>query len=134
MNEIIQTEIDEKAIVIIDDEIASLVDVIEDTNRSINFLREKKSRLKIIYFCDIIIDYEHEEEYSSGRLNYELIVEINKIRMHAKAYTNAHDDVTFVANLEGNYRNSKIKFEIETFDEAKQICRQWLANLIYDKQ
>ena len=133
MNKVIQTEVDEEVINEIDNEIASLVDVIEDTNRSINFLREKKSRLKVVYFCDIIVDYEHEEEYSSGRLNYELIVEINKVRMHARAYTNAHDDVTFVANLEGDYRNSKIKFKIETFDEAKQICRQWLADLIYDK-
>jgi len=133
MNKIIQTEVDEEAIDEIDNEIASLVDVMEDANRNINYLREVKNKLKTTYFCDKKIEYEHEEEYSSGRLNYELIVAINKVRVRAKAYTSAHDDVTFVANIEGDYRNNRLEFNIKTFDEAKQICRQWLADLIYDK-
>ena len=132
MTEVIQTKVNKKAVDDIDEKIADLNSVIEFTNKNIDYLMEKKKRLLTTYFCGIEISFEEEGKYDGGRLYYDLGVHVSDTCwITARAYTNARDRVTFVANIEGTCIKHKRLFDIKTFDRAKEICRQWLADLIY---
>lgn len=132
MNKIIQTKVDKKAVGEVNEEITRLEEIIVDTNKSIDHFMRKKKDLLTTYFCGKKIAFEQEGDYANGRLYYDLYIYVsNTYRVKARAYTNAHDMTTFVANIEGQAEDTNIQFNIKTFDEAKQICRQWLADLIY---
>ena len=134
MNEIIQTKVDEKAVNKVNEEIARLEEIIVDTNKSIDHFMRKKKDLLTTYFCGKKIAFEQEGNYDNGRLYYDFYIYVsNNYRVKTRAYTSAHDMITFVANIEGHVEDTNIQFNIKTFDEAKQICRQWLADLIYSK-
>ena len=134
MNKIIQTKVDEKVVSEVNDEIARLDSFIENINKSIDYLMRKKKDLLTTYFCGKEIVFEQEGDYINGCLYYDLYINVsNTYRVKTRAYTSAHDMTTFVANIEGHVEDTNIQFNIKTFDEAKQICRQWLADLIYSK-
>lgn len=134
MNEIIQTEVNEELIVSIEQRIAINKSNIKDLNKENMFFNKEKRELQMTYFCGKLIRHEKDVVLNDKRSYYELIVEIsNTYSIRAIAYTNASDKISFVARIEGHVEDDNIQFDIETFDEAKQICRQWLADLIHDK-
>ena len=135
MIKIVQTEVDNEAITKIDEEITTLNLIIEDMKNSIEYFEIEKDKLQTTYFCGKKITFEEEKEMTNKRKRYELIVQMsNTYHLRTRAYTDAHDGITFVANMEGDSCDNKTQFCIETLSEAKQICRQWLADLIYNRR
>jgi len=132
--EIIRNEVDKNAISEIVKKIKKLDFDVYSLNEKLNYFHDKKNRLNVTHFCGMKIFKEIEEMSYDWRIYYELHVQVYPYRWFiAEAYENVKVLDTFVSCVKSEGVICNIQFGIETFEEAKKICRQWLADIIYKR-
>lgn len=117
---------------------------ISELYAEINRLREEINVLKKTYFCGKEIVYENEEVRDDYGKSYELSIYIcNDFKMMAKVYRDQRNtkENTFVAKIDEcgvNWHTpkwysseiSKSVKDIKTYEKAKEISRNMLADVI----
>lgn len=141
MVEIIQTQINKSKIAFINAKIHSL-------SQRIKNLEKQKENLDVTYFCGKEILYEKEKDYDNEyKKGYTLAIIMcsgkSDFKMHARVWRDMGDlsKETYCAEVEEysvnwhypdwyNKDGHKHQHGIKSFEEAKELSRTWLAELI----